>query len=214
MCRSRTVLVLLWVQLSILLASSAPEQIYVTRYSDKNCEGSVISNQTYTTSTCVSNRTDPSRMSDYEYKCHNLVRPTCVFLRYNCSGDNATNGRVIEMPCDICSVSSPFVHPLYYNYTCDIENQIVQFNTECDSNSTCGRCNQTYTNKLGECTSHGNVSFELVKVAPCVQRVMVLAYSEENCTGHAQIKEEVISGGCSKFSNERLVCRGSTDTLE
>ena len=178
--------------------------VTLTKFEGHDCTGPLISNKTFPVGQCLTN-TSLDAIGSFEYQCHQVVRPTCAFLRVNCTNDNSTNGRVEEFPCDICSVSGIFRHPTVYNFTYSSSLQKLTFNTNCING--CGSCNQSMTMTPGECMPHGQgLPWELIRVGPCLDKVMTVSFTEENCSGKRQITGLIASGQCDERRSETRVC--------
>ena len=206
MIRIRDVVLVWWIATGLgYVRLTSASRVRIVTYSESNCQGEVLKNVSYVEGMCQKGETNETSTSSIEYKCHQVVRPTCAYLRYNCSG-GYENGRTLEMPCEICSVSNLFFHPLYYNYSCNENDQIVRYNTQCSDN--CTDCNKTLESKVGECVGGDDKSpfWELISVGPCKRRALTLTYPDANCTGLMKITGEVYSGGCDLTTNERMYC--------
>lgn len=181
--------------------------VTITTFESSNCRGEPTSIETYQVDTCFPSTTEEHPTTSYKYMCHNVVRPICAYFQYNCtsSGVETHGGREIEMPCDVCSVNSPFFRPVYYNYACDANAQTVTFDTDCDEN--CTGCNATTRYRQGACEPEGTSTIELIKVAPCAPRSLVLNFTNStDCTGRFKITSETYSGGCDVTRDEIRVC--------
>ena len=178
--------------------------VTVTKYEGRDCTGAEVSRNTFPAATCLVNTSVVNAKGSFEYHCHHVVRPTCAFLRLNCTHGN-TNGRVEELPCEICSVSG-LMHPTVYNFSCSSSPQTAILNTNCTDR--CGSCNQSIALSPGECSAHGNgISSELIRVGPCLEKVMTVSFSEDkNCSGKRHISGLIASGECDNRRSETRVC--------
>ena len=176
--------------------------VTITKYEGNYCTGAEISSNTFPDGVCLAN-SSLNATDSFKYHCHNVVRPVCAFLRFNCTRGNI-HGRVEEFPCDICSASG-IIHPTVFNFTCSSSTQKATFNTNCTDG--CGVCERSIDLRPGMCSSDGNaIPFELIKVGPCQQKVMTVSFSERNCSGMPHITGLIASGECDVQRSETRVC--------